>query len=84
MSKAIESGTGQTSSVWIGPGTWLVDRRHHRPTVGVITQVHERDREMGARLAIRWRPNRYQNVSLAIAIEYLRTGDWAIDPEVRR
>lgn len=67
------------SSVWIGPGTWLVDRRHHRPTIGVVTDVRERDREMGARLSIRWRPNVYQNVSVSIAIEHLASGAWRVD-----
>lgn len=34
---------------WIGRGTWLVDRRHHRSRIGVVTEVTEGESEMSYR-----------------------------------
>lgn len=66
---------------WIGRGTWLVDRRHHRSRIGVVTEVTEGESEMSSRLGIQWRPDCYHNVSVAGALEHLKTGEWGVDHE---
>ena len=74
-------GRARQGYKWIGPGTWLIDRRHYGPWIGVITSIDERDRGRAARLSIYWRNDRYQNVSLASALDYLISGDWRVDDE---
>lgn len=74
-----EDGTDRSGEEWIGCGTWLVDRRHCGPTIGVITGVAERERGMASRLSIQWRPRRYQNISLSMALDNLKRGIWEVD-----
>lgn len=74
------SGTDQLNgSTWVGRGVWLVDRRHYRRSIGVITQVHERDRGMASRLSIEWKSDRYQNISLSMALDNFKRGVWEVD-----
>jgi hypothetical protein len=72
--------TEQTDgSHWLGAGTWLVDRRHFRPRIGVITDVNERERGMASRLSIYWRSKSYENISVSMALDRFVRGDWRVD-----
>ncbi|WP_049934672.1 hypothetical protein [Haloplanus natans] len=65
--------------LWIGSGTWLINRHAAGPSVGVVTDVREPDRGTSARLSIYWRPNRYQGISVSMALEKLIRGEWEVD-----
>lgn len=64
---------------WIGPGTWLIDCHRSTRDIGVITEIHERDRGRAARISIYWRPNVYENISVTMALDRLIRGDWRVD-----